>query len=492
MVLGIVAYSVFYFGGFNLKLIEPEKSIAVLPFDDLSPSQDQEHFGIGMMDEILNDLFKLSDLKVISRTSSMSYKGSKKQLKQIADELEVANILEGSVQKNGESIRIRVSLIDGQTDAQLWAETYEREFKDIFSIQSEIAHAVAAALKVKITRKVEVSIEKPPTENLEAYGLYLQASAYLWWERPDAPKAFEQDIELLNKAISLDSSFAQAYSYLALHWIIAGNYAGFLNAPEVLSKAKPLLQKALELDINLASAHNYTALIHLFFELDFSKVENEYQRVLQLSPSNSGAIGFLSNYLISVGRSAEALEGSKKALQDDRKSSTRWESVASAYYYNKQLDKALETIETAKRLFEGDDFIRVSFIELKTFAGKYAEVIREYETDTTFFGGVASPFILAPVATAYFRSGRSDKAKELLNWMTEMSKKSPLQSPSFCAASVYAVMGDKQNAFKYLEKAIADHEVEIYWTKVYPLFESLHEEPRWRELISKLKYPDNN
>ena len=490
MMLGVVAYSVFYFGGFGRGMVEPDKSIAVLPFDDLSPNHDQEYFGIGMMDEILNDLFKLSDLKVISRTSSMSYKGSKKPLKQIASELEVAHILGGSVQKNGESTRIRVQLIDGRTDAHLWAETYEREFKDVFSIQSEIAHAVAAALKVKISGEVEASIEKPPTENMEAYDLYLQASTYFYWEEPNPLKAFDRNVALLNKVISMDSSFAEAYSHLAFHWIFAGDNSGSLNANEVLSKVKPLLQKALKLNPNLVSAHYNTALIHLYYELDFSIVENEYQRVLKLSPSNSGIIGFLSEYLMAIGRSHDALEVSKSALQDDGKSSSRWSVLAGAYYYNNQLNKAMETIETAANLFEGNVEVMRNFIQLKTYGGEYAEVIREYEKDTTF-QSIATPIVLSPVATAYFKTGQINKAKELLNRMTEMSKKSPVQSPSFFAASVFAVMGDKENAFKYLEKAIADREVEIYWTKVYPLFEPLHEEPRWREIIKKLKYPDN-
>ena len=489
--LGLLALGVYFFGAFRHGKVEPEKSIAVLPFDDLSPNNDQEHFGIGMMDEILNDLFKLSDLKVISRTSSMSYKGSKKPLRQIASELEVANILVGSVEKNGESIRIRVQLIDGRTDTQLWGETYERKFKDAFSIQSEIAMAVADALKVRMSHEVEASIEKPPTANMEAYDLYLQASTYLWWEKPDPVKAFDHDIELLNKAISLDSSFAEAYSYLAFHWLNAGGNSGNLNRYEVVSKVKPLLQKALKLNPDLVSAHYETALLYLWFELDFQAVENEYQRIQQLSPSNSGAIFFLTDYLMAVGRSDVALDISKKAVQEDRKSAVKWYSVAYAYFYNNQVNKAFETIETAKSLFEGNALFRRAFIQIKTFGGEYDGAIREYERDTSFQVETAPPIVLSAVAASYFKTGQINKAKKLLNRMTEMSKISPVRSPSFFAASVFAVMGDKQNAFRYLEKAITDREVEIFWTKEYPMFRSLHEEPRWQEIISKLGYPTN-
>jgi TolB-like protein len=489
--VGLLALGIYFFSAFGRGKVETNKSIAVLPFDDLSPNNDQEHFGIGMMDEILNDLFKLSNLKVISRTSSMSYKGSKKPLRQIASELEVGNILVGSVEKNGESIRIRVQLIDGRTDAQLWGDTYEREFKDVFSIQSEIATAVAGALKVRMSHEIKESIEKPPTANMEAYDLYLQASTYLWWEKPDPSRAFDHDVELLTKAISIDSSFAEAYSYLAFHWLNAGGNSGNLNRYEVISKVKPLLQKALKLNPDLVSAHYTMALLYLWFELDFHAVENEYQRIRQLSPSNSEAMFYLTDYLMAVGRSDEALDISKKAVQDDRKSAIKWYNVAYAYFYNNQVNKTFETIETSKSLFEGDPLFRRAFIQLKTFGGKYEDAIREYERDTSFVNGTAPPIVLSAVAASYFKTGQTNKAIKLLNRMTQMSKQSPVRSPSFFAASVFAVMGDKQNAFRYLEKAINDGEVEKFWTKEYPMFISLHEEPRWREITGKLKYPTN-
>ena len=351
--------------------------------------------------------------------------------------------------------------------------------------------AVADALKVRMSHEVEASIEKPPTANMEAYDLYLQASTYLWWEKPDPAKAFDHDMELLNKAISIDSSFAEAYSYLAFHWLNAGGNSGNLNRYEVVSKVKPLLQKALKLNPDLLSAHYETALLYLWFELDFQAVENEYQRIRQLSPSNSGAVFFLTDYLMAVGRSDVALDISKKAVQDDRKSAVKWYSVAYAYFYNNQVNKAFETIETAKSLFEGNALFRRAFIRIKTFGGEYEEAVREYERDTSFQVGSAPPIVLSVVAASYFKTGQTNKAKKLLNRMTEMSKISPVRSPSFFAASVFAVMGDKQNAFRYLEKAIADREVEIFWTKEYPMFKTLHEEARWQEIINKLKYPAN-
>ena len=490
----------------DIRLIETETGSVLRPVDfiysstgvvrpllanEIDPKSNQEHFGIGMMDEILNDLFKLSDLRVISRTSSKSYKGSKKPLRQIAGELSVANILEGSVQKNGESIRIRVQLIDGRTDTQLWGETYERKYKVVFTIQSEIARAVANALKVKISHKTEESIKKPLTDNIEAYDLYLKAVTYSYWEKADPGKAFDEDVQLLNKAISLDPGFAEAYSRLSMYWISQGLNSGTLTSSEVLSKVNPLLDKALKLDPDLLSAHANSALLHFYIDLDLQKVENEYKRIKQLSPSNSIANSLITEYLTGSGRSDEALEVARKVFQDDGKSSINWCVLAKAYYYNNQPDKALETVETAATLFPGNDLVRRNLIEIRTFEAKYESAVQSYEMDTMFFKDIAAPIVLAPVSLAYLKTGRISKAKELLCRKTNMSNISPVRSPSFFSSALYSAMGDKENGFTYLKKAIDNHEVEIFWTKVYPLFSSLHDDPRWTELINKLKYPGN-
>ncbi len=216
----VIAAGYFIFNGFNkigrgkseLNYARSvDKSIAVLPFENMSNDPQQDYFADGMMDEILNHLFKIGGLRIISRTSAMSYKGTKKPIKQIAQELGVAHLLEGSVQKEGQKIRIRIKLIDGKTDEQVWGKPYDREFKDVFAVQSDIAQNVAAELKIKLDPDVKSRIEYLPTQNTAAYNLYLQASAKFLKD--------SHRLELLNQVIALDSTFAPAYADLALFWL---------------------------------------------------------------------------------------------------------------------------------------------------------------------------------------------------------------------------------------------------------------------------------
>ena len=248
-----------------------DKSIAVLPFTNMSNDPAQDYFAGAMMDEILNHLFKIGGWRITSRTSSMSYKGSNKTMKEIANELGVANLLEGSVQKEGNRIRIRVQLIDGKTDEHLWGETYDREFKEVFAIQSDIAQKVASELKINIDPDVKQRIEASPTQSIEAYTLYLQAK--------NIPGKSSKIA--LEKAIDLDSNFADAYTELAYYWLLQGTWFGDLRSEQVLLRAMPLLQKALQINPDLASAHYHMANLQLWYRWDFDAVEKEYKKVLQ-------------------------------------------------------------------------------------------------------------------------------------------------------------------------------------------------------------------
>ena len=279
----IAAYFLFFNKQKNqtaVKNANAEKSIAVLPFRNISSDPQQEYFAEGMMDEVLNHLYKIGGLIVISRTSSMVYKDSKKTSKEIANELGVRNLLEVSVQKDGDRIRIIVQLINGQTAQHVWAETYDREFKDVFTIQSDIAQQIAAALKVKIDAATKSKIEYVPTENTSAYNLYLQSK-----EKPSGGDYGKSWKELLEKVIQQDSSFAPAYADLGFYWLLRGGYFGDLNAKQVLDSALPLLRKSIQLDSNLASAHKYMANVHLWYVWDFNAAEKEWEKFFELNHS---------------------------------------------------------------------------------------------------------------------------------------------------------------------------------------------------------------
>ncbi len=455
-----------------------EKSIAVLPFINMSNDAQQEYFAEGMMDEILNNLYKIGGLIVISRTSSMAYKDSKKTTKEIADELDVANLLEGSVQKDGDHIRIIVQLINGKTDDHLWGETYDREFKDVFAIQSDISQQIANMLKVKIDEKTKTRIEQQPTTNLAAYNLYLKAR-----------ERFYNDLrwpELMEQVISLDSTFAPAYAELALYWVARGSFGGDLNAKQVLDSALPLLKKAMYLDSNLASAHQYMEMIHLWYEWDFKSAETEWEKFFQLNPSGYSWASNYTDFLQSSGRFQEALDFSLKNYKHNKKDLDNWVNLATSYYYMNQPDKALAILDSALLLFKNPVFF---WNKASLGLGKYQQVIDNLNKHFEAFPDDHKvPLIQAWLGISYFYTGRSDETKKLLDSLQLRSEKSPVGSPAFHAAMIYAATGRAELSLQWLGKAYTDHEVEMYWLKVELLFKPLHNDARFQAILKKIGF----
>ena len=455
-----------------------EKSIAVIPFRNMSNNPQQEYFAEGMMDEVLNHLYKIGDLNVISRTTSIAYKDSKKKSTEIASELGVVYLLEGSVQKEDEKIRIIVQLIDGTTDKHLWAETYDREFRDVFAIQSDIARQIATALKLKIDPAVGKRIDAQPTKNTEAYNLYLQAGQTYG----------DQERSLLKKAIALDPAFANAYSALATHWIFQGGHDGDLSADKVLENALPLIQKALELNPDLVSAHVNLALINLYYKLDFKAVETEYRKILKLNPSDPQMIPFYSDYLLATEKFKESLHVTSRGLEKDKNFPGIMVNLALSYFYNNEAPKALELIKSASTLFGNSKFVRLNEIRIKNYAGYYEEAIQDFIQNPLFQNNPAIPYLLGHMSVAYYKTQQPEKAKIFLDSLIVKSKISSIGSPKFFIAAAYSAMGKKDTAMDWLEKAYTDKEVEMYWVKVEPLFTSLHGEPRFEGLLKKIGF----
>ena len=399
----------------NHSAVDPviEKSIAIIPFRNMSNDPQQEYFVEGMMDEILNHLYKIGGLNVISRTSSMTYKDSKKTSKQIAAELGVANLLEGSVQKDGDHIRIIVQLINGRNDQHLWAETYDRQFKDVFVVQSEIAQQVAFAMKVKIDPEVKERIEKKPTENTAAYILYLQAR--------DSTASPEKNITLLNAAIASDSTFADAYAELALNWMYRGSHLGDLNSREVLKKAEPLLQRSLKLNPDLAQAHAYLAYLHLWYKWDFETVQDEYQKVLQLNPSNPEIIAGFGDYLLAMGRFGEALNISTNVFEKDNSSISNRIGLSLDYYYNGKSKDALQLIRPVASQYEKNDWLLINYIKINLYTNQFETVLLAFEKYKTNFPSNLYPIVLSYAAIAYCKTGQKDLTERYLNEIKAIS-----------------------------------------------------------------------
>ena len=460
-----------------------EKSIAVLPFENMSNDPEQEYFSDGMMQEIMNHLFKIGGLKIPSSTSSMRYKGSKLSVREIARELGVSYILEGNVFRSGDNIRIIVRLINCRDERLLWTEDYKRAITavNLLEIQSDVAQQVALNMKVVINPDVRQRIETKPTVNTEAYTLFLKAF------NPNL--TFDQSKSMLERVIILDPGYADAYSTLANLWIYSGGHDAVVEREKVLEKAEPLLEKSLQLDKNSLDAHSAMASLRLYYFWDFKSVEKQYQLCKQLNPSNSDIRMPFSDYLLASGKSTEAFSLTKKAFDLNKNSADYWVQMSLAYYYNDQQEKALETIQTAEQLFPNDDFVFINSIRLLDYLGKYDKAIELFENKTE---GIQLndliPYYLGHIGIAYFKTHNKSKSAIFLNELLSRSRKSPVGSPSFFASAVYTAMGEKDNALQSLEKAYSDHEVEMYWLKVEPLFRPLHGDPRFENILLKIGF----
>ena len=323
------------------KLFKPseqiEKSIAVLPFANLSNDSEQEYFSDGIVDAILDNLFKIGDLKVSSRTSSMSYKKTKLSLREIAQELNVSTILEGSVQKIGNNVRITVQLIDTKTDTHLWSDTYDRKWEDIFEIQSDIAQRIAEELKTVLTPEEIKKIEKRPTENLEAYNYYLEGNYYYW--RAVASGDNKTSIKLYEKAISLDPQFALAYTGIAK--CLLDQYWLFKNHNDnVILESKKAIDKAFKIDPDLPDAHLALGIYYYYGYLKYSEALEQFELILKDQPNNSEILMWIAAVYRRIGNLELAKSYFEQALDLDPRRSEVAEEVGETLDLLREYDKA--------------------------------------------------------------------------------------------------------------------------------------------------------
>jgi TolB-like protein/Tfp pilus assembly protein PilF len=458
-----------------------DKSIAVLPFENLTNDPEQEYFGDGMMQEILNHLFKIGGLIVPSGTSSMRFKGSKHSIREIAKDLGVSYILEGNISKSGDNIRVIVRLINGKNEQILWNDDYkcDKTAVNMLEIQSDVAQQVANKMKVVIDPEVKQRIEAKPTVNTEAYTLFLQAIS--------KPYLSDQVRPMLERAINLDPGFADAYSALAGYWLSMGGHAGDMSRMEVITKVEPLIEKSLQLDKNSLFSHGSLALLRLYYYWDFESVEKEFQICKKLYPSNYFLNSLFSDYLLASGKYNEAFDLAKNAFNQDNNSTDNWIQMALCYYFDGQQDKALEIIDKAGNIFESNESLFTNSIRLQVYCSKYDNAIRSFEKNMAD----KQPkdlisYYLGHLGIAYLKTGKTDRSMAFLNELLARSRRSPIGSPSFFAAAVYTAMGENDKALQLLEKAYTDHEVEMYWLKVEPLFRPLHGDPRFENLLIKI------
>ena len=460
----------------------PQKSIAVLPFDNLSRDPDNAYFAEGIQDEILTRLAKVADLKVISRTSTQKYKSAPDNLRDIAKQLGVLNILEGSVQRAADQVRVTVQLINATTDAHLWAETYDRKLTDIFAVESDIAKTIADTLHAKLTGSEKSAIAKRPTADTEAYELYLKGR-FFWNKRtgPDLRKA----IAYFNQAIAKDPNYALAYAGLADAYVLLPPY-GAASASESFPQAEAAAKKALELDDALAEAHTSLGQVLVSYDFDFEGSTREFERAITLNPNYATAHHWYgSGPPLSLGEFDRAIAELKRAQQLDPLSLIINADLGSGFVTARRYDDAIAQLRKTIEMDPHFYYAHWNLGEALELKGQLREAFAEYKKAAELND---DPLVLSLVAQAEAKLGQRDDARKMLEQLEQLATRRYVGNYAF--ALVHIALGEKEKAIEDLEHAYRDRVgPDIALLKVDPMLDPLRGDPRFEALIAKIFAP---
>lgn len=464
--------------------IQPAKgfsSIAVLPLENLSNDPAQEYFADGMTDELIGDLAQLGSLRVISRTSAMHYKGGNKTAPQIGRELGVKALVEGTVEREKDRVRIRVQLIDAASDRHLWARNYDYEIKDVLLLQSTAAHDIAVEIQGQAAQPPAYSHRNSGrTVQPDAYEAYLKGR-YFWNQRTE--EGLDKSIEYFQDAIAKGPAFAAAYAGLAGSYSLLGSNT---LPPEVArKKARAAVSKALELDPTSAEGHAELGLIEFYYDWNWKQAEQEFRRAIELNPSYATTHQWYSHYLRAMGRLPEALEEAKRAQQSDPLSLSINTTLAARYRDLRQYDQAIEvlgrTLELDPNFAHGHELLASVFEQqgnLRAAIGEWQKAI-ELAKD--------NPTPLAHLGRAYALSGRQDEARKIVERLKRTSEQHYV--PDWDMAVLLASMGDASSAFRCLEKSYAKRESQMPFLKVDYRMDPLRADPRFQNLLRRVGLP---
>jgi TolB-like protein/Flp pilus assembly protein TadD len=479
LVMAAVAAAGFYIFSHRSSSTTPEKSIAVLPFENLSEEKGNAYFAEGIQDEILTRLAKIADLKVISRTSTQKYKSAPDNLREIAKQLAVANILEGSVQKAADQVRVNVQLINATTDAHLWAETYDRKLTDIFGVESDIAKTIAEALQATLTGSEKTAIAKRPTANSEAYELYLKGR-FFWNKRTG--NDLKKSIDYFNQAIAKDAGYALAYAGLADAYALLSVYAA---APpgDAFPKAKAAAQKALELDNTLAEAHTSLAETLAIYDFDFVRAIAEFKRAIELNPNYATAHHWYGRGpLMALGRFNKAIAEVKRSVELDPLSMINNADLGQTYYMAHRYDEAVDQLRKTVEIEPGFYYAHSDLGKALQVRGDLAGAIAEFQKARELND---DPFSLGLLGNAYGVSGKTAEALKILDQLEQISKQRYVASYSF--ALVHLGLGHKDEALRWLEKSYQERAgLDVISIPHDPLLAMLHGDPRFEALAEKI------
>ncbi len=456
----------------------PEKSIAVLPFENLSDEKENAYFADGVQDEILTRLSKIADLKVISRTSTQHYKSAPENLADIAKQLGVAHILEGRVQKSGDVVRVNVQLIKAANDSHLWANTFDRKLTDIFSVESDIAKTIADTLQAKLTGSEEKQMSKKPTENPEAYELYLRGR-FFWNKRTSAD--MKTALGYFEQAASVDPNYAVAYAGMADCYLLLPLYGGGVPA-EMYPKAIAMAQKAISLDPTLGEPHASLGLVHSLFDFDFAASVREFEEAIRLNSNYAIAHHwFGDSTLPALGQFDRANAEAKRALELDPLSLVMITDAGAVYWITGRYQEAVAQFRKALEMDPRNYTAHWQLGQALECIGDLPGAIAEYEKSTQLDD---DPLPLGLLAAAKAKARDRPAALAILNRIQEIAKERYV--PDYSFALIHLALGQKDEALQWLQSSYAKQQPDLNWIRVDPDLRPLHGDPRFEALAENI------
>lgn len=474
VVLGLISWT---------RRAEPERlkitSVMVLPLENLSGDPSQEYFADGMTDALIGDLARINGLRVISRTSSMHYKGKTKPLPDIARELKVDGVVEGTVQRSGDRVLVRAQLIHAASDTHLWVQTYERDVKDVLTMQSEIAQAIAREVQAKTSSNPPPAIAQRPVRP-KAFDEYLQGR-YLYWNKR-TEENLTKAIEHFQNAIKEDPEYALPYVGLADCYYAMGTVqVGSIRPLDARKRGEEAATKALALDSNLAEAHSSLGYVH-HFNWNWDAAEQSFKRALELNPNYANAHNLYANLLMAKGSIEESIAASNRARELDPFSLAI--SVQRGFLLEnaRRYDEAIEQLRSV--LAMDPNHYQAYWMLSHTYAasGRFAEAVAAAEKATALSD--RAPGALGILGLVYGLAGRRDDATKILNELLELNKQRYVTPAAL--VNVYIGLGDKERALLWLEKAYEERSNYVAYLNVFPIVDPLRSDPRFANLLQKV------
>jgi eukaryotic-like serine/threonine-protein kinase len=487
-VVALLAVAILALGGIGLFLLSRRAkatpkamdSLAVLPFVNASADPGMEYLSDGITESMISTLSQLSNLKVMSRSTAFHYKGREVDPKAVGRELSVRGVLMGRVVQRGDNLSISAELVDAQDDSQIWGEQYNRKFSDLLAVQGDIVKDISEKLRLKLSGEEQQRLAKRSTDNPEAYQLYLKGRYFTAkFTREGSNKA----IGYFQQAIAIDPSYAPAYAGLANDYLLAADW--FMSPKEAMPKARDAVQKALKLDDRLAEAHTSLGALHFCYEWDWLAAEGEFKRAIELNPNYVLAHQWFGWYLVAMGRFDQAIAEVKRAQQLDPLSLEANSFLGVSLCFARRDEEAIEQL---RKTIDMDPNYWFAYLWL----GRAYEQKGELDKAIAAFQKAkpteeSNPELLAELGHAYAVSGQKGEAQKVLDQLNQHSKQSYF-TPYFIA-TIFTGLGEKKQAFGWLERAYQERSAFLTWLKVDPNLDSLRPDPRFADLLQRVGLP---